>query len=349
MWPFGTSPAAFLLSRMPDLPRTRAHLEQGLRENLWTGYSLAVRKDGKAMESAGGDVLSPSVRVPWFSAGKPVTAVGVLRILESQPSLESQPISASLPELAGSFAGGLKLKEILSHQTGLRILESQLRGSDSEIFESFRKVTPADFKLSAGQASYDPAGGWWLLGQWITRQTGMPWRNFLEEKVLQPAGLTGLGFGKAEIPIRDRRAGKWVEGEPGAGPGGGLVGPAAQLALFYEKLIQGELLRPPSLKKMLSLTRRDQPDTTFGHIVDFGLGIILNSNRHGAETVPYGFGTRAGDRAFGHGGARSSMAFADPDHGFTAAVFLNGRVPEIEHQPRMRMILDLLRSELVSG
>lgn len=349
MWPFGTSPAALLLSRMPDLPRTRAHLEQGLRENLWTGYSLAVRKDGKAMESAGGDVLSPSVRVPWFSAGKPVAAVGVLRILESQPSLESQPISASLPELAGSFAGGLKLKEILSHQTGLRILESQLRGSDSEIFESFRKVTPADFKLSAGQASYDPAGGWWLLGQWITRQTGLPWRIFLEEKVLQPAGLTGLGFGKAEIPIRDRRAGKWVEGEPGAGPGGGMVGPAAQVALFYEKLIQGELLRPPSLEKMLSLARRDQPDTTFGHIVDFGLGIILNSNRHGAETVPYGFGTRAGDRAFGHGGARSSMAFADPDHGFTAAVFLNGRVPETEHQPRMRTILDQLRSELVSG
>lgn len=349
MWPFGTSPAALLLSRMPDLPRTRAHLEQGLRENLWTGYSLAVRKDGKAMESAGGDALSPSVTVPWFSAGKPVTAVGVLRILESQPSLESQPISASLPELAGSYAGGLKLKDILSHQTGLRILESQLRGSDSEIFEFFRQVTPADFKLSAGQASYDPAGGWWLLGQWITRQTGMPWRNFLEEKVLQPAGLTGLGFGKAEIPIRDRRAGKWVEGEPGAGPGGGLVGPAAQLALFYEKLIQGELLRPPSLEKMLSLARRDQPDTTFGHIVDFGLGVILNSNRHGAETVPYGFGTRAGDRAFGHGGARSSMAFADPDHGFTAAVFLNGRVPEIEHQPRMRTILDLLRSELVSG
>ena len=334
---------------MPDLPRTRAHLEKGLRENLWTGYSLAIRKDGNPMESAGGDVLSPSVTVPWFSAGKPVTAVGVLRILESQPSLESQPISASLPELAGSFAGGLNLKEILSHQTGLRILESQLRGSDSEIFESFRKVTPADFKLSAGQASYDPAGGWWLLGQWITRQTGLPWRNFLEEKVLQPAGLTGLGFGKAEIPIRDRRAGKWVEGEPGAGPGGGLVGPAAQLALFYEKFIQGEILRPPSLEKMLSLARRDQPDTTFGHIVDFGLGVILNSNRHGAETVPYGFGTRAGDRAFGHGGARSSMAFADPDHGFTAAVFLNGRVPETEHQPRMRTILDQLRSELVSG
>ena len=83
-----------------------------------------------------------------------------------------------------------------------------------------------------------------------------------------------------------------------------------------------------------------------GHVVDFGLGVILNSNAYGAATVPYGFGTQAGAGAFGHGGARSSIAFADPAFGITAAIFLNGRVPEIEHQPRMRRILDLLRSEL---
>jgi CubicO group peptidase (beta-lactamase class C family) len=87
-------------------------------------------------------------------------------------------------------------------------------------------------------------------------------------------------------------------------------------------------------------------DATLAHVVDFGLGVILNSNAYGADTVPYGFGTRAGAGTFGHGGARSSIAFADPEFGFTAAVFLNGRVPEVEHQPRMRMILDLLRSEL---
>jgi CubicO group peptidase (beta-lactamase class C family) len=87
-------------------------------------------------------------------------------------------------------------------------------------------------------------------------------------------------------------------------------------------------------------------DATFGQIVDFGLGVMLHRNSHDPATVPYGFGTQAGQEAFGHGGARSSIAFADPTAGFTAAVFLNGRVPETEHQPRMRTLLDLLRSEL---
>ena len=168
----------------------------------------------------------------------------------------------------------------------------------------------------------------------------------MEKNLLHPAGLSRLGFVTPEVPIRDRRAGKWIEGEPGAGPGGGLAGPAGQLALFYEKLWRGQLLQSSSLQKMLSPVRRNRLDATFAHIIDFGRGVILNSNRHGAATVPYGFGTRAGPRAFGHGGARSSIAFADPDLELAAAIFLNGRVPETEHQPRMREILDLLRSEL---
>lgn len=347
MSPFATNRGACLPNRMPDLPRTHAHLERGLRDNLWTGYSFAVRQKEVLREGAGGDVPSPSAAVPWFSAGKPATAVGVLRILESDSSLALPPLSASLPELAGSYAGGLTLKAILSHQTGLRILEADLRGTRQEILHFFQRITPADFQLSPGQASYDPAGGWWLLGQWITARTGMPWNDFLEKKLLQPAGLASLGFGASTVPVRERRAGQWIEGGPGAGPGGGLVGPAEALALFYEKLLQGELLHSDSLNQMLAPVRRGQLDATFGQVMDFGLGVILNRNRPGTATMPYGFGTQAGPRAFGHGGARSSVAFADPDAGFTAAVFLNGRVPETEHQPRMRQVLDLLRSELV--
>ena len=328
---------------MPDLALTRTHLEEGLGKNLWTGFSLAVRKSSRRLELAGGDVPDSAVPVPWYSAGKPVTAVGVLRILENSPALEPKPMAAVLPELSGSYAGKLTLRAILSHQTGLRITESSVRGDSRMVWNFFQKVSPADFNLSPGQASYDPAGGWWLLGQWIERQAGKPWP---EKDVLQPAGISGLGFHEPAIRIRERRAGKWVEGEAGEGPGAGLTGTASALALFYEKLAAGQLLKPSTLEKALRPAREGMVDATFHHIVDFGLGVILNSNRYGPATVPYGFGTRAGGKSFGHGGARSSIAFADPEAGFTAAVFLNGRVPETEHQPRMRTLLDLLRSEL---
>jgi len=334
---------------MPDLPRTRAHLEEGLGKNLWSGFSLAVRKNSRILTLAGGDVPAGTASVPWYSAGKPVTAAGVLKILEDTSEEFSQPIAATLPELAGSYAGTLTLGAILSHQTGLRIAETELRGASTEVWDFFRRIHPADCQLSPGQAAYDPSGGWWLLGSWIERRTGQPWAGFLEKELLEPAGLAGMKFQPGSVSIRERRAGKWIEGEPGTGPGAGLTGPASALALFYEKLSQGRLLGKTMLENMLRPARADKSDATFGHIVDFGLGVILNSNRHGAATVPYGFGPTAGNRSFGHGGARSSVAFADPEAGFTAAVFLNGRVPESEHQPRMRALLGLLRSELASA
>ena len=331
---------------MPDLARTRAHLAEGLGKNLWSGFSLAVRKNARTLTLAGGDVPGPSASVPWFSAGKPVTAAGVLKILGDSPEELRRPIAAGLPELAGSYAGTLTLEAVLSHQTGLRLAESDLRATPERIWDFFRRIHPKDCRLSPGQAAYDPAGGWWLLGQWIERRADKPWADFLEQDLLGPAGLAGLKFRNPAVPIRDRRTGQWVGGEPGTGPGAGLTGPAAELALFYEKLSRGQILREPILGKMLGPARTDKSDATFGHVVDFGLGVILNSNRHGASTVPYGFGAVAGARSFGHGGARSSIAFADPEAGFTAAVFLNGRVPESEHQPRMRTLLDLARSEL---
>ena len=331
---------------MPDLARTCAHLEEGLEKNLWSGFSLAVRKPSRTLTLAGGDVPGPSASVPWYSAGKPVTATGVLKLLENSPEELCRPVATVLTELANSYTGTLTLEAILSHQTGMRMAETDLRNAPEKIWDLFRRAQPQDYKLSPGQAAYDPAGGWWLLGQWVERRVGQPWAVFLEKDLLGPAGLTQLKFGPPAVPIRDRRAGNWLEGEAGSGPGAGLTGPASELALFYERLSQGHILKKPMLAAMLSPVRVDKSDATFGHVVDFGLGVILNSNRHGAATVPYGFGTTAGNGSFGHGGARSSVAFADPLAGFTAAFFLNGRVPESEHQPRMRALLDLLRSEL---
>ena len=346
MWPSATNPADSRPSRMPELARTRARLEQGLGDNLWTGYSLAVRKKNRLLGLAGGDVSDINLSVPWFSAGKPVTAAGVLRVLERLPRLWPEPLSATFPDLAGTHAGTLTLEKILTHQTGLRIPEKNIPNDPAAAWEYFRRITPADAGLSQEQAAYDPAGGWWLLGQWLQRHTDRPWQEFLEQDLLAPAGIAGLKFRPPAVPIRERRAGKWLVGEPGVGPGAGLSGPAPDLVLFYEKLLHERLLAPSSLQAMRRAARTGKADATFGHMVDFGLGVILNSNRYGADTVPYGFGTQAGAGAFGHGGARSSIAFADPEAGFTAAVFLNGRVPETEHQPRMRILLDLLRSEL---
>ena len=334
---------------MPDFARTQLLLEKGLAENHWTGFSLAIFFQKTLHSFAGGNVPNPKASISWLSAGKPVTSVGVLRLLEKRPELWSLPMEATLPELRGSYVGSLDLLSILTHRTGLRHADLDLSAPKTALFEILVGSTPDKFQLRPGQPAYDPRGGWWILHQWLERNAGMPWQDFLSREVLLPADAEEMFFSssdrEADVPMDEWKGGRWLPASAVQGRGH-LCGSVPALARFYLALLSGQLLQPDSFSKFSRRWREGERDATFGHTVDFGLGVILDSNRYGASTVPYGFGTQSSDRTFGHGGARSSVAFADPETNLAAAIWLNGQVPENKHQPRMRAILDLLREEL---
>ena len=80
--------------------------------------------------------------------------------------------------------------------------------------------------------------------------------------------------------------------------------------------------------------------------MDWGLGIIIDSNRYGDDTVPYGYGRSSSPRTFGHGGSQSSIAFADPDCRLVVAAVFNGMPGEAKHDARMRAVLAALYEDL---
>ena len=86
-------------------------------------------------------------------------------------------------------------------------------------------------------------------------------------------------------------------------------------------------------------------DHSFKHVMDWGLGFMCNSNHHGVETVPYGFGSRSSSAAYGHGGNRSSVAFADPQRQLVVVLVFNGMPKEEAHQARMRHLLPKIYKE----
>ncbi|NDB95680.1 MAG: class A beta-lactamase-related serine hydrolase [Verrucomicrobia bacterium] len=349
MWPSVTNRGTLHSSPMPDFARTRLLLEKGLLENHWTGFSVAAFFRGTPHSFAGGNVPNPEASVCWLSAGKPVTSVGVLRLLEQKPELWPLPMEASLPELRGSYLGDLDLLSILTHRTGLRHADLDLTAPKATLFGILAGSTPEIFQLRPGQPAYDPRGGWWILHQWLERNAGMPWQVFLSREVLHPSGAGEMFFAsadrEADVPMDESKGGRWHPA-PAVQSLGNLCGSAAALARFYHALLSGKILQADSFGKFCRRWREGEKDATFGHTLDFGLGVILDSNRYGASTVPYGFGTQSSDRTFGHGGARSSVAFADPEMNLAVAIWLNGQVPENKHQPRIRAILDLLRHEL---
>src|SRR5205807_7103645 len=114
-------------------------------------------------------------------------------------------------------------------------------------------------------------------------------------------------------------------------PGGGGRGPMRQLARFYEMLrCGGELdgrtvLSPQTVEALTARHRVGMYDHTFGVVVDWGLGFNIDGGAMGPHCSP---------RAFGHGGAQSSLAFCDPEHGMVSAMQTNGMPGFVWNFPR---------------
>jgi len=92
--------------------------------------------------------------------------------------------------------------------------------------------------------------------------------------------------------------------------------------------------------------REGMEDRTFKAVLDWGLGFILDSKRHGVVQHPYGYGPHASDATYGHSGYQSSTAFADPTHDLAVALVFNGCPGDDVHQERVHAVLGALYEDL---
>jgi CubicO group peptidase (beta-lactamase class C family) len=135
-------------------------------------------------------------------------------------------------------------------------------------------------------------------------------------------------------------------------PGANTRGPVRELGRFYNCLLDGgeldgqRILTEESVGLLTTRHREGLYDQTLFHNVDFGLGVILDSNRYGADTVPYGYSPLCSERTFGHGGSQSSIGFADPENELVVCYVANCRIGEPRHQKRNREIVSAIYRDL---
>jgi CubicO group peptidase (beta-lactamase class C family) len=221
------------------------------------------------------------------------------------------------------------------------------------------------------KAGYHVASSWMMLGEVVRRVTGRPLDGHLRETLLLPLGMgdTWLALPPERFAEYGPRIGVmhdttkvppaaqgWDTAEHAAlsRPGGNVRGPVRQLGLFYEscltafdpRLDRPAVLRPQTMDCLVARHRAGMLDHTFKHVIDWGLGFIVNSSHYGVETLPYSFGRHASPRAFGHGGSQSSAGFADPEHGLVVAVVFNGMPGEAAHNNRIRDVASAVYEDL---
>jgi CubicO group peptidase (beta-lactamase class C family) len=126
-------------------------------------------------------------------------------------------------------------------------------------------------------------------------------------------------------------------------PGANGRGPMCQLRRLYEMFLgEGtrdgvEILEPTTVAAISARHRTELLDETFGVVLDWGLGLAIDS---------YAMGRHCSRRAFGHGGMESSAAFCDPEFGMAVAVVCNGMPGGERHHPRMDAIATAVYEDL---
>jgi CubicO group peptidase (beta-lactamase class C family) len=347
-------------------------LEQGVQGGLHPGAQLYVSLRNEVIfdfacgEGKTGAPMRADSIVQWFSAGKPLTAIALAQLYEKGLVQIEAPVGNYLPEFAADGKENVTIEHLLTHTGGFRGADKF--PADTPWDEVVRRTCemPLEENWTPGErAGYSTTSSWFILGEIIQRVTGKKFDEHIRVEVLEPAGMLDTwlrlpferfkAYGDRLALMHDTAAMKRdsdflqdASGMAQCRPGSSARGPIRELGRCYEILLAGgkangaQILREKTIRLFTQRHRIGMFDETFLHRLDFGYGFIVNSNRYGAETVPYGYGRYASDATFGHSGAQSSCAFADPEHALVVAWVTNGTPGERPHQKRHREINDAI-------
>ena len=364
-------------SAQEPLPKTVSLLKNGVAEGLHLGAQLylslqsATIADLAIGESEPGVFMGTDTIMPWLSSTKPVAAVAIGQLWEQGKLDLDYPVSRFIPEFANQGKGEITVRHLLTHTGGFRTADQCERGTEwATIIDCICNAPLEPGWVPGKKAGYHLSGSWYLLGELVRRLDGRPFENYVRDEIFEPVGMRDSWIGMSPDQYRqygDRIGLMYItehetpELHPALNteftdcacrPGSGGRGPIRELGHFYEMLLGFRREPPISAKTVSELTsrqRRGQFDHTFKHVIDWGLGFIVNSNQYGSETVPYGYGRHCSAETFGHSGSQSSSAFADPAHGLVAAWVCNGMPGERRHQKRARELNSAIYEDLKLG
>jgi CubicO group peptidase (beta-lactamase class C family) len=277
------------------------------------GAEVGIYRDGHAILKKGYGLANVELSVPVTpdtlmqsgSTGKQFVATAIMQLVEHGKIKPDDSITQYFPDAPASWKP-IKIKNLLSHTSGLSEYESAERArpggefdlrmdfSEEELLHKIEQL-PIDFAVGE-QWSYRNTN-YVLLGTVIHRVTGLPYGEYLHQKLFAPTGMsiTRIISDRDIIPHRSSgyeiKGGKlhnqqWVSPTFNSTADGALYFNVVDLEKWDRALYGKDIIQPESLKIMW---------TPF----------VLNDGHANGEG--YGFGWFVheinGHRVIEHGGA----------------------------------------------
>ena len=343
----------------------RRQIDQGLHPGaglaVYRHGRLAVDLWGGLADDAGGTPVAPDTMFILYSSTKPLAAACLHILWERGQLAWDDTVAQYWPGFAKHGKDGVTIRHVLTHRGGFPETPPELswdRWQDWDyVVECMEDMIP---DYPAGQImAYHPRNFGWVIGELVRRIDGRHIGVFLREEIFDPLGLNDGYVGlPPELEHRVSRIHAMEDCDrPGmirpynrpevhqaVHPAGGGIFTARDLARFYAMMCNdGELdgvriLKPETVAEVTAL-QSEANDFSLGMRMRRSLGLVLDDSRMGATTkAGEGLGT------FGHGGAGTSVGWADPSMGLAVAYITNGFRASATNNPRLSAISRAVRA-----
>ncbi|WP_329347693.1 beta-lactamase family protein [Streptomyces sp. NBC_01261] len=325
------------------LRRIRLEVEHGPLPSA----QVAVARGGRLVAfETWGDAAGPSTRYVLQSVGRSIVAGVVWKLLgEGLLNLDEQ-VASIIPEFAPNGKETVTVEQVLTHTAGFPFAPlgyPKMLDRDQRLaaFGRWRLDTPPgtrfQFHLTAAA---------WLIAEIVERRTGLPFADYLHERITRPLGLTSIELGVpigqqpgtvAPMIATDRTDdtqepdpwGPWYLSDPrvlAAGePSHALVATAADVALYFQALEHSGLWKPEAVADgtRIRLTQLPHGEQIYGgggsRRTSMGLFVTVAGPDAGSQLPSTG-----SPLLFGSTGAAYQLGFMDPESGLSFACLSNG-------------------------
>jgi CubicO group peptidase (beta-lactamase class C family) len=227
---------------------------------------------------------------------------------------------------------------VLQHRSGLTTVGGYLAEARamSDWDKSLRRIEQARPLWPIDTVAYSPLAFGFVLGEVAHRCSGQPIEVLVRRSVLEPLGVADTFLGVPDdhwdraVPIRVGGAvGPLVQSvvnsritRQAVVPAAGISTTARDLAMFYQALLQGGLLRPESIAAAIEPTSEGEVDRTVELPIRWSQGFQLGGPRFIPDAITP-LGTTSSPRTFGHNGSNCCIGWADPDRRIAYAYLTN--------------------------
>lgn len=321
----------------PNLNEAAGLIDAQVSAQKIRAATLLVRHGSRRFARHFGEAQSIDTVFLLASITKPMTAAGVMKLVEQGKLSLDDPAHRHLPEFTEGDRSKITVRHLLTHTSGLPdqlpdTIELRRRHAPLSDFVKRTFETPLLFEPGA-RVSYQSMGIL-LAAEIVERISGMPLRQWLAQQIFDPLGMrnTALGLGRFQIADTARSQAELAEAEYGGdptaetwdwnspywrdlgAPWGGAHSTAPDVASLLDDFLRpsGKALSKETASAMI--TNQNQ-----GLDKPWGVGWAVNSEWFGQSCSP---------RTFGHSGATGTLCWCDPERDLTFVMLttLPGRI-----------------------